>query len=601
MSDESPQSPRVRGSDRARDTGPALESHLRFLLWLIPTVERFPRSQKFLLGDRIQASALDVLERLIEATYTKRRGEPLAGANLGIEKLRFLCRLAHDLRYLDHRRYEHAARSLDETGRLVAVGKRYIVPAKARDLFDEIASFPALLEAARTAAKGKRAKPGVAAFLANLEPEILRLERALRPGATVRGGTRPSRFAIPNTASFQRRRFRDRVVHHAFCTVVEPVFERGFIYDSYANRVGKGTHRAIARYERFRDRHRWVLRCDIYRYFPAIDHEILKADLRRRIACACTLALADRLIDGSNPQEPVQLYYPGDDLFMPFERRRGLPIGNLTSQFFANVYLNGLDHFCKEVLRAKGYLRYVDDFALFHDDREQLEDWRQRIVSYLDAGACACTPARPRYWTLASRPRFWVWSCCRAVTGVCRRTTCAVSAIACAGCTTAGARARSHVRRSFNASAVGLRTRNMRIHGACAKPSFGRCDFAPSASLTVPASRPARGFLEQQSGEPPFGQPQQEHHRQSQHQQRVPCGPHVRTPEPGAPRGDRASDRASRGGHDEPASPNRAAAPRPAPVLALWATGAGRALFDPTLTTMYRCVLEMAGRTRAPG
>ena len=101
------------------DTGPTLESHLRFLLWMIPTEERFPRSQKFLLGDRIQATALDVLERLIEATYTKRRGGPLADADLGIEKLGFLGRLAHDLRYLDHRRYEHAARSVDETGRLV--------------------------------------------------------------------------------------------------------------------------------------------------------------------------------------------------------------------------------------------------------------------------------------------------------------------------------------------------------------------------------------------------------------------------------------------------------------------------------------------------
>ena len=89
------------------------------MLWLIPAVERFPRRQKFLLGDRIQATALDVLERLIEATYSKRRGGHLAGANLGLEKLRFLFRLARDLRILDYRRYEHAARSIDETGRRV--------------------------------------------------------------------------------------------------------------------------------------------------------------------------------------------------------------------------------------------------------------------------------------------------------------------------------------------------------------------------------------------------------------------------------------------------------------------------------------------------
>ena len=101
----------------ARETGPALEFHYRFLLWLVPTVERFPRSQKFLLGDRIQGAALDILEDL--ATYTRRRGDRLAQANLGIEKLRFLFRLAHDLRCLDSRRYEHAARCLDETGRRI--------------------------------------------------------------------------------------------------------------------------------------------------------------------------------------------------------------------------------------------------------------------------------------------------------------------------------------------------------------------------------------------------------------------------------------------------------------------------------------------------
>ena len=109
----------TRGGGVARSTGPALEAAYRFLLWLIPTVEKFPRSQKFLLGDRIQTVALDVLERLIEATYTKARGDSLAAANLGIEKLRFMFRLASELRHLDLRRYEHAARSLDEIGRLI--------------------------------------------------------------------------------------------------------------------------------------------------------------------------------------------------------------------------------------------------------------------------------------------------------------------------------------------------------------------------------------------------------------------------------------------------------------------------------------------------
>jgi hypothetical protein len=106
-------------SDHGRQTGPALEATYRFLLWLVPAVEKFPRSQKFLLGDRIQATALDVLERLIEATYTRARRPMLAAANLGIEKLRLLFRLSFDLKFLDMRRYEHAARSLDEIGRLI--------------------------------------------------------------------------------------------------------------------------------------------------------------------------------------------------------------------------------------------------------------------------------------------------------------------------------------------------------------------------------------------------------------------------------------------------------------------------------------------------
>jgi len=107
-----------------RRTGPALEAMYRFLLWLVPAVEKFPRSQKFLLGDRIQSTAIEVLERLVEATYTRERMALLAQANLGIEKLRFLFRLSMDLRHLDLARYEHAARALDEVGRMVGGWKK---------------------------------------------------------------------------------------------------------------------------------------------------------------------------------------------------------------------------------------------------------------------------------------------------------------------------------------------------------------------------------------------------------------------------------------------------------------------------------------------
>jgi len=105
--------------NRARATGPALEKWYQFLRWLTPTVENFPKAQKFVLGDRIQNGALDVLERLIEATYSREARPLLAAANLGLEKLRFLFRLAAELKLVDLRRYEFAARAIDEVGRLV--------------------------------------------------------------------------------------------------------------------------------------------------------------------------------------------------------------------------------------------------------------------------------------------------------------------------------------------------------------------------------------------------------------------------------------------------------------------------------------------------
>lgn len=257
------------------------------------------------------------------------------------------------------------------------------MPKRHKDLFDRIASFDALYAAAKRAVRGKRSKAGAAAFMVRLESECLRLERQLRSGSYRTGRYLEILVRDPKRRTVSAAPFRDRVVHHALFAVIGPIFERGFIDDSYANRTDKGTHRAIARYEHYRDRYSHVLRCDIWRYFPAIDHAILKAVLRRRIACPQTLALCDTIIDGSNAQEAVEHYFPGDDLFSPFERKRGLPLGNLTSQFFANVYLDGLDHFCREVLRAP-YLRYVDDFALFANDAGQLADWQARIARWLE-------------------------------------------------------------------------------------------------------------------------------------------------------------------------------------------------------------------------
>ena len=256
--------------------------------------------------------------------------------------------------------------------------------AKRRDhLFDRIADFDALYASAKRAVVGKRKKPGASAVFANLERELLSLERRLKDGTY-----RPGRYVTievhdPKKRLVSAAPFRDRVVHHALCHVIQPIFEVGFIDNTFANRKGKGSHRAIEAFEGYRNRHAYVLRCDIFRYFPAIDHEILKSEIGRRIACERTLALLNLIVDSSNRQEPVNLHYPGDDLFAPYERRRGLPIGNLTSQFFANLYLDGFDHFVTEVLRAP-YVRYVDDFALFHDNPSVLSEWRSRIETFLE-------------------------------------------------------------------------------------------------------------------------------------------------------------------------------------------------------------------------
>jgi RNA-directed DNA polymerase len=145
------------------------------------------------------------------------------------------------------------------------------MPRRHDDLFGRIASFQALHAAARRAIKGKRKKLGTASFFANLERELLALERQLRDGSY-----RPGRYVAFEVSEPKKRivsaaPFRDRVVHHALCAVVEPIFEKGFVGQTFANRAGKGTHRAIATYERYRDWHAHVLRCDIYRYFPAIE------------------------------------------------------------------------------------------------------------------------------------------------------------------------------------------------------------------------------------------------------------------------------------------------------------------------------------------
>ncbi|WP_413174485.1 reverse transcriptase domain-containing protein [Anabaena azotica] len=251
------------------------------------------------------------------------------------------------------------------------------------NLWLQITDFENLLTAARQAQKGKRFRENILEFNYHLESELAQIKIELETKNYQPGEYHTFQIVEPKRRMISAAPYRDRVVHHALCNIITPIFEKTFIYDSYANRVGFGTHRALRRFTKFARSSRYVLQCDICKYFPSIDHEILKSLLRRKLKCQETLWLADIIIDNSNEQETILNHFPGDDLFTPLQRRRGLPIGNLTSQFFANIYLNGFDHFVKEDLRAKKYVRYVDDFALFADDKEFLADARKAIENYL--------------------------------------------------------------------------------------------------------------------------------------------------------------------------------------------------------------------------
>ncbi|SPE40807.1 conserved hypothetical protein [Candidatus Sulfopaludibacter sp. SbA3] len=192
--------------------------------------------------------------------------------------------------------------------------------------------------------------------------------------------------------------FRDRVVHHALTQVLEPAFERRFTKDSYACRTGMGVHKAVERAKRAVIDYPYVLKCDVRRYFASIDHEILKRLLERVVKCGPTLDLAGRIIDGWISREDAGSYFPGDDLFTPFSRRRGLPLGNQTSQFFANVYLNPLDHFVVQELRPGCYIRYVDDFVLFAESRRVLDEMKAAVERLLGEFRVAVHPQKSRVY-----------------------------------------------------------------------------------------------------------------------------------------------------------------------------------------------------------
>ena len=236
-------------------------------------------------------------------------------------------------------------------------------------LFEKVANFQALSAAARRASRGKGQTYSAGSFLFHLESEIIRLQSEIMEGSYKPRPYRTFSISDPKTRTISAADFRDRVAHHALCAVLEPLFERTSIFDSYACRPGKGSHAAVKRAQYFAGRFTRFLKLDIRKFFENLDHQVLKTSLRRIVKDQKVLDLADRIINHGAPGSP-----PG----------KGLPIGNLTSQHFANYYMTPLDHFIKEKVYAPGYLRYMDDLLLFSGSRNFLRQAHRQIKEFLD-------------------------------------------------------------------------------------------------------------------------------------------------------------------------------------------------------------------------
>jgi len=246
-----------------------------------------------------------------------------------------------------------------------------------KNLYARIYAFENLYQAYLKARRGHKDDPGVLIFTDNLDRELIKLQGELISKAYKTGPYRRFYVHDPKTRLVAALPFRDRVLQHALCNVIEPLFDRQFIYDSYACRVGKGTHTGADRVTEFLRRatrlwpRPYCIKCDISQYFPSVQHKTLLAIIRRTIACEDTMRLIQEILSSwvdTNDPDP-----------------RGLPIGNLTSQLWANVYLDQLDHFIKEALRVKFYVRYMDDFVIIHGSKAELWQLKREIEDYLDS------------------------------------------------------------------------------------------------------------------------------------------------------------------------------------------------------------------------
>jgi len=238
-----------------------------------------------------------------------------------------------------------------------------------KNIYQQIYSFEALHAAYLRARQGKRYKAEVLRFSAHLEENLIQLQNELMWKTYQTGKYREFFVYEPKLRTVAALPFRDRVVQHALVAAIEPIWEARFISDSYACRVGRGTHagadkaQSLLRTVQRQYGKAYVLKADIHHYFASIDHEVLKSLLRKRIACRDTLWLLDGIVDSTDGV--------------------GIPIGNLTSQLFANIYLHELDQFVKQDLRERHYVRYMDDFIVVHHSKDHLQQVRVSVEQFL--------------------------------------------------------------------------------------------------------------------------------------------------------------------------------------------------------------------------
>src|SRR3989344_3781491 len=240
------------------------------------------------------------------------------------------------------------------------------------NLYPKIYNLSNLLLAWRKARKGKTKKGYVKEFEKDVLGNLLKLQEELKNETYTPLPLKTFILREPKTRKNSKSAFRDRIIHHALHNLIEPLFDKSFIYDSCANRIGKGNLFALKRFYQFQreitknnSRIAFCLKADIRHYFEEVNHHILIKILRKKIEDEKTINLVYKILKNCRNKE------------------KGMPLGNLTSQFFANLYLNELDYFIKHKLKAKYYIRYVDDFVILHNSKEQLELWKIEINKFL--------------------------------------------------------------------------------------------------------------------------------------------------------------------------------------------------------------------------